>query len=264
MPMLKSLASFVLALLLAPVALAEDAKITIRWHGQSFFEVVSSAGTRIVIDPHDIPAYGRKKVMADLVLITHFHDDHNQKEPVENYAKAKVLTGLKEEKGESKRIDWNNLDEKFKDVRIRTLGTYHDSMEGMLRGKNGVFIITVDGLNIVHLGDLGHTLSKTQIQRIGQVDVLMIPVGGVYTLNAIDAWKVVEQLKPKRVILPMHYGTPAYDFLLPVKGFLEEQPKKELIKNYKTNEMQLDPKAAAPEEPEIAVLRWEGKGDVPR
>ena len=85
----------------------------------------------------------------------------------------------------------------------------------MQRGKVGVFIIEVDGWKIVHLGDLGHLLTPSQLKRIGPVDVLMIPVGGIYTLNGSEAKKVVEQLKPKEYIFPMHYGTKVFDAVLP-------------------------------------------------
>src|SRR5947207_14950640 len=100
------------------------------------------------------------------------------------------------------------IDEKFRDVRIRTVGVYHDSTQGMERGKCAVFILEMDGLRFVHLSDLGHPLSAEQVKKIGPVDVLMIPVGGVYTLNGSEAREVVNQLKPRQYIIPMHYGTP--------------------------------------------------------
>jgi L-ascorbate metabolism protein UlaG (beta-lactamase superfamily) len=258
--MRKSCLSLALVLLLASAALpAEDVpKLTIRWHGQSFFEIISTKGTRIVIDPHAIEAYGRKVVQADIVLISHFHDDHTQLSVVENAKQAKVLYGLKMEKGEGRTTEeWNVLDEKIKDVRIQSIGTYHDNMGGMQRGKNGVFIIDVDGLRIVHLGDLGHPLTSVQLKRIGAVDILMVPVGGVYTLNGLDAAKVVAQIKPKRYIFPMHYGTLVYDYLLKPDAFLDEF-KKETIKKFTVNQFQIDPKAPVPEEPTILMLHWRG------
>jgi L-ascorbate metabolism protein UlaG (beta-lactamase superfamily) len=239
---------------------ADDKNLTIRWHGQSFFEIISTKGTRIVLDPHAIEAYGRKSVLADLVLITHFHDDHTQTGVIENLKTAKVSNGLKVEKDDVRRVEWNLINEKFKDVTVRSIGTYHDAMSGMQRGKNAVFIIDVDGLRIVHLGDLGHELSDAQLRRIGEVDVLMIPVGGVYTLNGLTAAKVVDQIKPKRLILPMHYGTIVWDYLLKVDTFLNEM-KPENIKRYPTNQILVDPKAPVPAEPIVAVLHWAGKGD---
>ena len=92
----------------------------------------------------------------------------------------------------------------------------------MVRGRNGIWVIEMDGLHIVHLGDLGHMLTDEQLKEIGPVDVLMIPVGGIYTLNGTDAKKVIEQLKPKRYIIPMHYGIPkVFEDLLPLDEFLD-------------------------------------------
>jgi L-ascorbate metabolism protein UlaG (beta-lactamase superfamily) len=253
-----------LAVLAMPVAFtglaAADNPVTIRWHGQSFFEVISPEGVRIVLDPHAIENYGRISVQADLVLLSHFHNDHTQVNVVENIKKAKVITALKDDKGDGRRVEWNAVDEKRKDVRIRTVGTYHDSVGGLERGKNGVFVIDVAGLKIVHLGDLGHELTPDQVRRIGPVDVLMIPVGGVYTLNGNDAKTVVAQLKPRRYIIPMHYGTDVYDELLTAAEFLDEQ-KEGTVRKYAGNELTIDPKESAPKQPQIAVLYWTGKKD---
>jgi L-ascorbate metabolism protein UlaG (beta-lactamase superfamily) len=244
----------------ASAAAAEPNKIIIRWHGQSFFEIVTTKGTRIVFDPHLIEAYGRNVVSADLVLLSHEHSDHTQTSVVENLDKAKVLHGVKDEKGDGKKVDWNAIDETFKDVKIRTLGTFHDQMNGMQRGLNSIFILEFDGLKVVHLGDLAHALTDNQLKKLGDVDVLFVPVGGVYTLNGEDAAKVVKQIKPRRYVIPMHYGTPIYDDLLTADEFLDES-KKDTIKKYKTNELVIDPSAKAPGEPEIAVLHWNSGKD---
>jgi L-ascorbate metabolism protein UlaG (beta-lactamase superfamily) len=243
-----------------PATAADNKSLVIRWHGQSFFEIITTAGTRIVIDPHNIEQYGRKTVQADLVLVSHPHTDHATFDAVENIKKAKVLHAVVEDKNDRRRTDWNILDEKFKDVRVQTIGCYHDNMSGLQRGKNGAFILEVDGLRIVHLGDLGHSLSEAQVKKIGQVDILMIPVGGVYTLNSLTAAKVQEQLAPRRYVLPMHYGTPVYDYLLPVTGFLDEQ-NKEMVKKLPGNELVVDPKAPVAKEPTIVTLHYRGKAE---
>jgi L-ascorbate metabolism protein UlaG (beta-lactamase superfamily) len=124
----------------------------------------------------------------------------------------------------------------------------------MEKGKNAVFIVEVDGLRIVHLGDLGHLLTREQIKEIGPVDVLMIPVGGVYTLNGADAKEVVAQLKPKKYIIPMHYGTKVFDDVLPADEFLEEQ-KPENIKKPESNKLEIDPNFK-PAEPVIVLMEW--------
>jgi L-ascorbate metabolism protein UlaG (beta-lactamase superfamily) len=244
-------------LLFAAAAPAADKKVVLRWHGQSFFEIISTQGTRIVLDPHAIEAYGRKEVPADLVLMSHLHNDHTRTEAIPNIKQAKVINALKRE---GNRIDWNPVDEKFKDVRVQTLGTYHDSMAGLKNGKNGVLILDVDGLRIVHLGDLGHTLTPQQVRKLGRVDVLLVPVGGVYSINGLEAQKVVEQVRPRRYIIPMHYGTEVYSDLLDLKYFLDDQTMGVVQRFRGTNELDIDPKAAPPKEPIIAVLHWEKKG----
>jgi L-ascorbate metabolism protein UlaG (beta-lactamase superfamily) len=256
--MARTLSALALVLVPLSVARADEKPVTIRWHGQSFFEVISPAGVRVVIDPHAIENYGRISVKADLVLLSHFHDDHTQVGVVENLKQAKVLTGLKDEKGDGRRVEWNRIDEKLKGVRVRSVGTYHDSSNGLERGKNTVFVLDVAGLRVVHLGDLGHTLSPDQLRRIGTVDVLLVPVGGTYTINGIEANEVVEQIKPKRYVIPMHYGTDVYHDLLTASAFLEEQ-KEGTVRKYPTNELTVDPNDSAPKEPQVAVLNWSGK-----
>jgi L-ascorbate metabolism protein UlaG (beta-lactamase superfamily) len=236
---------------------AQDAKkVILRWYGQSMFYLESSKGTGIVFDPHGIEAYGRPMVKADVVTVSHFHNDHTQVGAVQNYQKAKIIVGLKSS-GE-KKVEWNIVDEKIKDVRIKSVGVYHDDTGGMERGKNTVFIVEVDGLRIVHLGDLGHPLSKEQIEKIGHVDVLMIPVGGVYTINGSEAKKVVEQLKPKMYVLPMHYGTKVFDELLSPDEFLDEQKKQNIVRldmGQTSNELQIRTDFK-PKEPVIVLLNW--------
>jgi L-ascorbate metabolism protein UlaG (beta-lactamase superfamily) len=244
-----------------PAASAADKDLIIRWHGQSFFEIISTAGTRIVLDPHAIEQFGRKDVPADLVLMSHLHNDHTQVGVIPNIKKAKVYNALKDDKGDGRRVEWNQIDEKFKDVHFRCVGVYHDNSMGMQRGKNGIWIIEVDGLKIVHLGDLGHLLTDAQLKRIGEADILMVPVGGVYTLNGIDAQKVVEQIKPKRYVIPMHYGTEVYDDLLSAKYFLDEQKEGTVVKKLTTNELRIDPKSEPPKAPIVALLHWASKGE---
>ena len=247
--------------LLAGTAAAQPpAKVTIRYHGQSFFEIISSKGTRIVTDPHFIEAYGRVDVAADAILISHEHDDHNQIEAVKNNTSAKIIRGLKVV---GKRLDWNPVDEMFRDVHIRTVGLFHDKAEGMSKGKVSAFMLEMDGLHIVHLGDLGHLLRPKDIKAIGPVDVLMIPVGGVYALNGADAKLVLEQLKPRQYIIPMHYGTNVFEDVLPPDEFLEDQAdvkdyrelKKKVPGRVITNELVVET-TFKPAAPVIVVLNW--------
>jgi L-ascorbate metabolism protein UlaG (beta-lactamase superfamily) len=241
-----------LALFALPLMAAEHGTVTLRWHGQSFFEVISSAGTRIVLDPHALDAYGRIIVRADLVLVSHLHPDHSAIDVVENRDQAKILLGLKTD---GRRTEWNKIDQDFRDVHIKSVPTYHDESEGLERGKNTVFVLTVDGLHIVHLGDLGHELTPKQIREIGPVDVLLIPVGGVYTINGTEARKVVAQLKPRQYIVPMHYGTAVFDEVLPVDEFLEDWPAQDIKRFEHTNELKVDA-TFHPRSPVIAVLNY--------
>jgi len=245
-----ALFAMTLAIITAAPANAADKRITIRWFGQSYFQIVTSAGTRITIDPHLLEAYPRASLPADLVLITHNHVDHNQIDAVENKDRAKILAGCK---GMARKQEWNPIDEKFKDVHIRTVGVYHDKSQGMERGKNSIFIIEVDGLRIVHLGDLGHVLTEAQVKTIGPVDILMIPVGGTYTINGSDAKEVVQQLRPSRLIFPMHYGTKVFADLVGPEEFLDEQ--KNVDKLLSTNEIDV-PVDAKPKDVRVVILGW--------
>jgi L-ascorbate metabolism protein UlaG (beta-lactamase superfamily) len=230
----------------------------LRWLGQSFFVLETAQGTRIAFDPHAIDAFGRQTVKADVVLMSHPHPDHVRLEVIENRQQAKIIEGVKTaaapaEGGPPARSQWNPVDMTFKEVQIRSVGVYHDTAQGLQRGKNAIFILEFDGMRLAHLGDLGHLLTEEQLRSIGAVDVLLIPVGGVYTLNGDQAKKVVAQIKPTKYILPMHYGTNTFDDLLPADEFLDGQPN--VRKMPKTNELTLDP-AFRPDKPVIVVLGW--------
>jgi L-ascorbate metabolism protein UlaG (beta-lactamase superfamily) len=251
--MMRCFTALVAGLLIAGLSTAADSKtIVIRWHGQSCFELISSKGTRVVFDPHAIEAYGRKMLKADLVLISHDHNDHTQIGIIENREKAKVIRGLK---GLGKKQEWVPINEQFKDIHVRSVGVYHDTRQGLERGKNTVFVLDVDGLKVVFLGDLGHILTDEQVKQIGPVDVLMIPIGGVYTINGSEAKKVVEQLKPKKYILPMHYGTKVYDDLLPADEFLEDQKKANIRQLGAVNQLRVET-GSKEAEPIIVLLYW--------
>ncbi len=172
----------------------------LQWLGHSTFVLTSSQGAKILIDPVSnstgytiTPQSG-----VEVVTVSHEHGDHN------NVAMATgsplILRGLTSS-------GWNPIDQTVKSVRIRTVSSYHDNTSGTQRGRNTITVFEVDGLRIVHLGDLGHTLSPEAITAIGTPDVIMIPVGGFYTIDAAEATAVIDQLKPK-IVIPMHYKTP--------------------------------------------------------
>src|SRR5262245_6497783 len=237
-----------LSLFVAAIGRSQDkgAPIGIEFYGNSFFILISSKGTRVAIDPHTIPEYDRRVVLpkVDVICISHNHNDHTRTVSFEDYQKTKTLRGLK---SETKRPDWSVINETVKDVKIRTVGTFHDDNGGIERGKNACFIFEIDGWKVCHLGDLGHLLTPAQAKSIGPVDVLMIPVGGIYTLNGSEAKKVVEQLKPKEYIFPMHYGTKFFEDILPPDEFYDEVEKRRIaISDDNTLLLNKDPQRPRP------------------
>jgi L-ascorbate metabolism protein UlaG (beta-lactamase superfamily) len=245
-------------LLLACAALSSAGEIKIAWWGQSMFEIVTPKGTRIVLDPHDLEAYRVRKMPADLVLMSHFHNEHTRTDVITNIKDAKAFNALKKEGAKE---EYNNVKKTIKDVKIESFGTFHDASGGLTRGLNGCWILDIDGIRIVHLGDLGHTLNKLQLKKIGvgKVDVLMIPVGGVYTLNGIDAMKVVEQIKPTRYVLPMHYGTVVYMGLQDISVFKDELPPAVKVQTFKPKTwLTIDTKAKPPKTYSLAILDYQG------
>ena len=156
--------------------------------------------------------------VADLITVSHEHPDHNNVAMAAS--KPRVIHGLTaDHKG------WARVDESYKDVAIRTVGVYHDAKRGAERGLNTVFIFEVGGLRIAHLGDLGHALTDDQRAKIGAVDVVLVPVGGTFTVDGRAATRVVEQLRPRLMVIPMHYKTEAVTIkeLEPLEPFLERK-----------------------------------------
>lgn len=168
------------------------------WHGHACFEIVTG-DTTVVIDPHDGASIGirRPEVCADILLITHDHFDHAARGAV---------------KGNYWLVDgpgtWENH------VRIKGVHTYHDEFGGRKRGRNTVYVVTAEGISVMHAGDLGHTLGERELKEIGKVDVALVPAGGVFTLDPRDALRTALDVGA-RVIVPMHYRLPGYK--LPVK-----------------------------------------------
>ena len=163
----------------------------IYWLGQASFKI-KGKNTTIIIDPFDPDFTGLKlpkDMQADIAIKTHDHKDHNNLDVVTGDPIKVEGPGEYEVKG----------------VSITGVSVLHDNEGGAQRGKNTVYNILIDNLKIVHLGDLGHTLTEEQIESIGNCDILMVPVGGTYTISAKDATEVVSQIEPQ-IIIPMHYG----------------------------------------------------------
>ena len=167
------------------------------WRGQSCFQMVSSSAkngqVKIIIDPYS-EEIGLKfpKSDADIVLSTHNHYDHNNIKAVSGNPFIIDGPGEYEVKG----------------VFVQGIHSWHDEKQGSERGANTIYTIEVEDLKLCHLGDLGQTeLTSEQLEKIGDVDVLMIPVGGFYTIDAKGALKILSQIEPK-IIIPMHYALP--------------------------------------------------------
>jgi L-ascorbate metabolism protein UlaG (beta-lactamase superfamily) len=169
--------------------------MNIQYYGHSCFKINTKPEGRgaeeitLFIDPFD-KEIGLKppQGQADIILVSHDHHDHNNTESL---------------KGEPVILDTPG-EYAAKGIHIIGLDTFHDKSEGAERGKNTVFIIESEGLRICHLGDLGAEPNPEQLDEIGEIDVLMIPVGGTFTLDGKEAAKLVHKIEPKTVI-PVHY-----------------------------------------------------------
>ena len=187
--------------------------VGLTWYGQAMFELNSPRGADILMDPYgEGIGYRIPGTVVGITTVSHEHPDHNN---ADVGTPRIVLRGLADD-------GWAQIDERpTQDVRIRAVPSWHDDSEGSDRGRNAIFIFETGGLRIVHLGDLGHRLTQWQIEAIGPVDVLLVPVGGVFTIDAAGATEVVEQIGP-RLVIPMHYKTETLTFQLePIDAFLE-------------------------------------------
>jgi L-ascorbate metabolism protein UlaG (beta-lactamase superfamily) len=209
----------------------------LRWLGHASFLITADDGTRIIMDPFGEYAglrYEPIREAADVMLVSHDHGDHRG---------AKVRGNPTEVKSAGMH--------KVGGIEFKGIPTYHDAAEGRERGRNLAFCFTVDGLRVCHLGDLGHELSKSQLAEIGQVDVLMVPVGGFYTIDAAAASAVCDQIKPK-VVIPMHFKTSQCDFpIAGVEEFLKGKPR---VRKLDTTEIELS-QSGLPKENEVIVFK---------
>ena len=178
----------------------------ISWLGHSCFRIKGSQVT-IITDPYPPSlGYSLGKATANIVTVSHQHEGHS------------YVRGI----GGEPRVVSRPGEYEIGGALIIGVSTFHDQERGKKLGKNIIYVIEVDEITVCHLGDLGHTLTAQQVEEIDNVDVLLLPVGGVSTINAATAAEVVRQLEPK-VVVPMHYGTPALSRQLdPVERFVKE------------------------------------------
>ena len=160
----------------------------ITWYGHSCFAVDSDVG-RLVFDPYSdgsVPGWTLPQLTADAVLCSHGHSDHAGTEKVTLSGRETSCT-------------------------VETVDCFHDEVRGAKRGKNVIHIVTAENTRIVHLGDLGHELSDGQLEQIGKPDVLFIPVGGFYTIDAATAKRVADSIAA-RITVPMHYSGESFGY----------------------------------------------------
>lgn len=210
----------------------------IKWLGHAAFLITSDAQIRIITDPYksgEEIKYSPITEEANYVVISHQHTDHNYTDDIRGNPIIIQGIGLHQE-------------EHFT---FKGIGSFHDDKKGSLRGKNTIFCFNVDDINICHLGDLGHLLSQDKIEEIGKVDILLIPVGDPYTIDANRATKLYKNINPK-VIIPMHFKTPKLDFpISDVKPFILG---KENVKELDSSEIEIT-KEQLPVDTEIIVLK---------
>jgi len=226
---------------------AASGAIEIKWFGHSFFQITSSSGTRIITDPFGPMGFPMPEVWPHVVTVGREHGNHNNV----GLAKGKpiVLRGLKE--GQD---DWNQINLTFRDVLIynvpihqRGVPTYSGSMKG------AAFVFEMDGLCILHSGDVSDPFNEDQLQLIGHVDILLQTIGGVYTIGPEGAKRIVEQLKPK-IVVPMHYW-----YQLNVLERFTDGPYRVRELNVNTFTVSKD---TLPGETEIYILKVLREGDL--
>lgn len=214
----------------------------LKWYGHSAFKLTTDKGVRIIIDPYESGfgngglAYGKITDEADLVLTSHDHGDHSY---------------VRDIKGKFTRIEKEGS-HAVAGVKVTAIPCFHDPSQGKDRGKNLIFVIEADGLSVAHVGDLGHALSLDILQKLGSVDVLLLPVGGFYTIDAKGATEVMNAVKP-RITIPMHYKTEKCAF--PIAGVDEFTKGKKGVRVASTSELDVS-KENLPKDAEIVVLKY--------
>lgn len=202
--------------------------------------LIETQGRKILIDPYDPEMLGMKwkEQEVDIVCLTHDHQDHGHLKGVSGNPVVLADPGEYE----------------IADVRIQGLAAYHDDKQGAERGPVTLFLIESEDMTIAHFGDIGHELLDEQEERLGEIDVLMIPVGGVFTINAKQAGEMIATIEPS-VTIPMHYsvqGTKTEEWgLAPLGDFLKEMG----VENAEPQKiLELKNKATLPEESQVVIL----------
>ena len=213
----------------------------VKYYGHASFKLTTESGVRIIFDPYESGAfggglmYGKITDEADLVLTSHDHADHNHVADV---------------KGKFTRIDKEGAYD-LAGVKIQAMPCFHDPSQGKERGKNLMFVVEADGLRVAHVGDLGHVLDAAAVKQLGRVDVLLLPVGGFYTIDAREATRVMDDVKPK-VTIPMHFKTDKCGF--PIATVDDFTTGKTRVKRLDASEAEFI-RDQLPKDTEIVVLK---------
>lgn len=214
--------------------------MTISWYGHSCFKITNQGGhLTIITDPFDksiglTPPRGN----SDIVTVSHDHPDHNNVQAISG--QPFVISGPGEYE--------------IKGIKIIGCSSYHDKKKGEERGLNTIYLMEIDKIRVCHLGDFGQErLTGKQLEVLGQVDILIVPVGGTYTIEAAEAVKVAEQLEP-HLIIPMHYKLPGLKInLASLDDFLKEMG---LDKRPALDKLTLKKKDLAGKEMEVVAFKY--------
>lgn len=209
----------------------------IKWYGHSCFRLKDRSSIAFT-DPFPITGlgYNRPKSKADIITLSHEHPNH---------ASLEGFTGKPYVISRPGEYEVSN-------IFVTAIRTYHDAQKGAERGYNNVMLFQFDDISICHLGDLGHILSQEEVEKLSEVDVLLVPVGGGSTLNAGQAAEVISLIEPY-IVIPMHYQTPAYpEELEPVEKFLKEMG---VTSPSTVDELRLT-RSSLPEETQVVMLTY--------
>jgi L-ascorbate metabolism protein UlaG (beta-lactamase superfamily) len=213
----------------------------ITWLGHSAFKLqgkTNSETVTVITDPFFPEKVGLKlpRLEAEIVTISHGHDDHNNAAAV---------------KGDPRVIDGPGEYE-MKGVFVEGISSYHDDKQGAERGSNIIFRIEIEDLSITHLGDLGHELDNKQLESLEGTDILLIPIGGTYTIDAQKAVNVINQIEP-RIVIPMHYDVPGLKLGKPLAN-LDAFLKAIAVKPRYEEKLKIVKKELPQEDMEVIVL----------
>ncbi len=219
--------------------MTDKGEVTIKWLGHSSFLISLNDALKIVTDPFDSTVgYPLPDETADICVVSHDHFDHNNVSVVKGNPEVVKGMGEKEAKG----------------IKFKGVHSFHDEKQGSERGENTIFTWELGGIRLAHAGDLGVDLSDSQIKEIGAVDVLFVPTGGFYTIDAATATKVVSSLNPK-VVIPMHYKTSFLGENFPIAGVDEFLKGKENVVKVDKGSVSFT-KESLPEKATIYVLEY--------